>query len=283
MREWETGPADADRPTLLCLHGWMDVSASFQFMVDALRKPWRVLAPDWRGYGLSDAAPGGQSRIDSYAFHDYLADLDALVSVLIAPQEPLRLVGHSMGGNVATLYAGIRPARLAGLVNLDGAGMPRTDPASAPDRYRQWLDELATATVLKPFASLEAVAARLVANNPRLTRDKALFLAESWSRPSAEGPGRELCADPAHKRTNPVLYRVDETLACWRAITAPVLWVRAGEPGAFHQFTRTEEYRDRLGAIANRVEVTVAESGHMVHHDQPERIAGLVEDFFLHD
>jgi len=73
------------------LHGWMDVSASFQFVVDALRRSWRVLAPDWRGYGLTDRA-----QADCYWFPDYLADLDQLLDALL-PDEPVALVGHSMG------------------------------------------------------------------------------------------------------------------------------------------------------------------------------------------
>jgi len=48
---------EADRPKLFMLHGWMDVSASFQFLVDALKTDWQVIAPDWRGYGLSAWGP----------------------------------------------------------------------------------------------------------------------------------------------------------------------------------------------------------------------------------
>jgi pimeloyl-ACP methyl ester carboxylesterase len=126
LRRW--GPADA--PLLVMLHGWMDVSASFQFVVDRLRRDWQVVAPDWRGFGLSERTPG-----DCYWFPDYLADLDALLDA-VSPEESVRLVGHSMGGNVAMLYAGVRPARVRGLVNLEGFGMPGARPLEAPGRYR---------------------------------------------------------------------------------------------------------------------------------------------------
>src|SRR5262245_49556059 len=79
---------DPTAPKLVLLHGWMDVSASFQFLVDALRGEWRAIAPDWRGYGLSD-----WSGADSYWFPDYLADLDVLLREL-APSEPVVLIGH---------------------------------------------------------------------------------------------------------------------------------------------------------------------------------------------
>src|SRR5476649_2808066 len=118
----------ADRPKLFMLHGWMDVSASFQFLVDALHGSWRVIAPDWRGYGLSEWGPS-----DSYWFPDYIADLDRLLAHL-EPDRPATLIGHSMGGNIACLYAGIRPDRVARLVNLEGFGMNRTEPGRAPGR-----------------------------------------------------------------------------------------------------------------------------------------------------
>ena len=258
----------------------MDVSASFQFVVDALAGGWRVVAPDWRGFGLSEALPGSATTVDSYAFVDYLGDLDALLAHL-SPDQPVRLAAHSMGGNVATLYAGIRPERVAGLVNLEGFGMPATDPAQAVQRYRRWLGELREPIDFRSYPSLEAVAEKLIRNNPRLSLPKARFLARHWSRP--DGDGFRLQADPAHRRINPIPYRVDEVLSCWREITAPVLWVATTERGTFHQFTRTEEYRQRLTTIRRLIEVDVTDAGHMVHHDQPERIAGLVEEFFRHD
>ena len=110
------------------LHGWMDVSASFQFLVDALERDWYVIAPDWRGFGLSEWAAGG------YWFLDYLGDLDVLLR-LLAQDRSVNLVGHSMGGNVANLYAGVRPERVRKLALLEGFGLPRTTPdrrAGAP-------------------------------------------------------------------------------------------------------------------------------------------------------
>ena len=70
-----------ERPPLVMLHGWMDVGASFQFVVDALRAERFVIAPDWRGFGLSEAP-----RADSYWFPDYLGDLDALLDALLPAQ-----------------------------------------------------------------------------------------------------------------------------------------------------------------------------------------------------
>ncbi|HEU0201948.1 MAG TPA: alpha/beta fold hydrolase, partial [Burkholderiaceae bacterium] len=207
LREW----GEAGAPILVMLHGWMDVSASFQFVVDALRRRWHVVAPDWRGYGLTQ-----WSGHDSYWFPDYLADLELILDA-VSPAAPVALIGHSMGGNIAALYAGIRPARLRALINLEGFGMRDSRPEVAPDRYAQWIDQLKAGSAMRDYGSLSEVADRLRKTNPRLAEEKALFLAAHWSQPTADGRYR-IAGDPAHKVIYPVLYRLQEAVACWSRI-----------------------------------------------------------------
>jgi pimeloyl-ACP methyl ester carboxylesterase len=247
------------------------VSASFQFLVDCLQRDWQVAAPDWRGFGLSD-----RTRADSYWFPDYLGDLDFLLE-RISPGDPVRLVGHSMGGNVAMLYAGVRPDRVRVLVNLEGFGMPRTRVEDAPARYRRWLDGLRHPPSLRDYGSREEVAERLAANNPRLSPERARFLAGHWAAPSPAGRF-EVLGDPAHRVVNPVPYRVEEVLAIWRDIAAPMLLVSAAEDEG-RGWTRTEEYRQRLLAVRHLREARIDEAGHMLHHDQPQAVARVIEEF----
>ncbi len=268
LREWSLGTG----PLLLMVHGWMDVSASFQFVVDQLQQGRRVVAPDWRGFGLTEA-----SGTDGYWFADYLADLDAIGQQL-SPNAPFDLLGHSMGGNVAMLYAGVRPERVRRLINLEGFGLRRTEPADAPRRYRDWLNGLDKPASWRGYPDLAAVAAHLMKNNPRLRPEFAAFLAPHWSRRRDDGL-LEPAADPIHRRVNPILYRLDEVMACWRDITAPVCWVSSDADTEIHRFTRTPAYRERLDAIADRRDVIVSDAGHMLHHDQPAAVAALIEDF----
>ena len=269
VRRW---PGDPERKIVL-LHGWMDVSASFQFMVDALSAEWDIYAPDWRGYGLSE-----WSGADCYWFPDYIADLDALLD-RIEPAAPVNLVGHSLGGNVAGLYAGIRPERVAKFVNLEGFGMPATQPDQAPKRYARWLDELKIEPRWRPYADYCALADRLQQNNARLTRERAEFLARHWGK-EADGGGVILRSDPAHKLVNATLYRLDEARACWQRATAPVLWVDAAESDTRTRMKLSEaELADRRKAFKALKYEIVKEAGHMLHHDQPERLARLIESF----
>ena len=269
VRRWRQDGA----PKMVLLHGWMDVSASFQFMVDALSHDWDVYAPDWRGYGLSD-----WGKSDCYWFPDYIADLDFLLD-WIEPRGAANLVGHSLGGNVAALYAGVRPQRIAKLVNLEGFGLAGTRPEQAPRRYARWLDELHAPPRLRSYAGFSELAGRLRKDNPRLTVERAEFLARHWGREAADGTV-VLRGDPAHKIVNPVLYRYDEVRACWQQVSAPVLWIDADGSDTLRRLALDEaQHAERRAAFPDLRHVTVADAGHMLHHDQPEAVARLIEDF----
>ncbi|MCK6417306.1 MAG: alpha/beta hydrolase [Giesbergeria sp.] len=282
VRLW--GPATSDLPPLVLVHGWMDVSASYQFVVDAFSQAFaqgrRIIAPDWRGFGLT--APPVPT--DHYFFPDYLADLDQLLDHY-APGTPVDLVGHSMGGNVAMFYAGARPARVRRLVNLEGFGMPASKPTKAPKRYAEWMDELKALQrgemALKTYDSADGVARRLMKTNPRLPQDKAQWLARHWARPNAQGQWGIL-GDAAHKITNAMLFRLDEALALYAAITAPTLSIEASDDslGLWWKGRYTlEEYHQRLQSVPDCRIARVEDAGHMLHHDQPQAVAALIEQF----
>jgi pimeloyl-ACP methyl ester carboxylesterase len=272
-----------ERPPLVMVHGWMDVGASFQFAVDALAAHegfdrW-VIAPDWRGFGLTDS-----SGADSYWFADYVGDLDALLDALV-PEGAIDLVGHSMGGNVVMAYAGVRPQRIRRLVNLEGFGLPAGQPHQAPKRLQQWLDELKTPQALRSYDSLDGVAERLQKNNPLLPADKAAWLAPHWAR-RHDGAGEDgqwhILGDPAHKRANPVLYRAEEHIEMWRRITAPVLWAEGDRTDMAKwwgdRYPRAE-FEARLAVVPQLQRALLSPCGHMLHHDQPEALAGHIARF----
>ncbi|MDC8783596.1 alpha/beta fold hydrolase [Roseateles koreensis] len=282
LLRWDGDAASAftpERPLLVMLHGWMDVAASFQFVIDAMQENRPIVAMDWRGFGLSDA--GGA---DSYWFPDYLGDLDALLDA-VSPDQPVDLLGHSMGGNIVMTYAGVRPKRIRRLINLEGFGLPDTQASAAPERLVTWLDELKQAPQLKPYASLNDVAARLSKTNPRLSADKAAWLAPRWSAQATLPDGSQewrILADPAHKKTNPALYRREEAMACWARITAPTLWVEGHDTDMMRWFGKRyprSDFEERLALVQSLRRVGLSDAGHMLHHDQPDALARALEDF----
>jgi pimeloyl-ACP methyl ester carboxylesterase len=268
FRAW----GDARAPMLFMLHGWMDVGASFQFLVDALVRDWRVIAPDWRGFGKSEWCD------DGYWFADYIADLDAILGHF-SPDAPARLVGHSLGGNVVTLYAGIRPERVAKAVSLDGFGIPAESAQSAPDKYAKWLDALRDPPQFAPYANLAAVADRLQKSNARLPRDRAEFLASHWAEVLPDGSAR-LVSDPRHKLPFPIVYRMEEVRAIWARVRAPVLWVGASDSFVLKWLGGGDQgLHERMRALPDCQLITIPDAGHMLHHDRPDAVAAAIEPF----
>ncbi|MBT8091650.1 MAG: alpha/beta hydrolase [Gammaproteobacteria bacterium] len=264
IHEW--GASDA--PLLVYVHGWGDCGSTFQFVVDELQKEWHVVAPDWRGFGRSQVECG------SYWFPDYLADLHALGD-LLSPSEPLRLVGHSMGGNVASLYAGIMPERVQALVNIEGLGLPDSDPGEAPQRYRAWIEQLGARPRFSEYGDFDALASHIRKRSPRMSAAAAAFVAREWASRGADGVIR-LRADPGHKLPNPILYRRAEAAACWQKTTADVLLVSGAQSRLMREYgaAAADMFRQARRAV-------IQEAGHMLHFEAPAALAAEIEDFLL--
>jgi len=251
-------------PLIVYLHGFGDTGSTFQFVVDELQQDWFVVAPDWRGFG--------RSEVDRRAFWfpDYLADLDQLLQQY-SPGQPVRLIGHSMGGNVAGLYAGAMPDRVEALVNLEGFGLPDSDPTDAPARYAEWLlgsREAPSATVRDDFAVLAQAIQR---RNPNMSAQRADFVSREWATEMPDGRV-QLRISAAHKLPNPVLYRRAEAEACWRAIQAAVLLVA----GRLSRFAAPDDLPFPQPKIA-----WIEQAGHMLHFEQPGQLAREIEKFLV--
>lgn len=261
VNEW----GDEAAPLVFYLHGWADTGATFQFVVDAFKSDWRVIAPDWRGFGRSS------HRSPAYWFPDYLADLHALLEIY-SPNEPVRMVGHSMGGNVCSLYAGVMPERVSAIVNIEGFGLTDSDPDDAPGRYRDWLEAAQSSPSFSDYPDFENLAGRIRRRTPGLSEVQADFVAREWAADN-DGVVR-LRADPNHKLPNAVLYRRAEAEACWRNIRAEMLLV-SGE---------TSSFAERVGGVdvlpfPSSHSSVIPGVGHMVHFEAPELLAEQIEAF----
>jgi pimeloyl-ACP methyl ester carboxylesterase len=264
---------------IVLLHGFLDSGATWQFLVDCLPPAWTLVAPDWRGFGDTEWAPGG------YWFPEYFADLEALLDILV-PQSRAKVIGHSMGANIAKMYGGIRPARLQWLVNLEGLGLARTRPDEAPNRYARWLDEVRDPFREGRYASVGELASVLRMRNPRLPRPVAEFLAKAWSKTVEPASGNapptsevRLRFDPRHRLVNPILYRREEAEACWRRLEVPMLLVM-GELSDIRTRHLPHVKDAEWQALFKRIQiVTLPETGHMMHHEVPESVAKHIVEF----
>jgi pimeloyl-ACP methyl ester carboxylesterase len=127
------------------------------------------------------------------------------------------------------------------------------------------------------YPSVRVLADVLLRRNPRLTADRAEFVARAWTRD--DGEGVRLAFDPRHRFVNPVLYRREEAEACWSRVQCPLLFI-AGEKSG-HQERRLADFSDEfLKRVFRDVQIVgLPELGHMMHHEEPAAVAAAIVAF----
>lgn len=270
IQEW----GDSTKPMLVLLHGWMDCGATYKFVSEYLVDHYYLVAPDLRGFGQTDHAPG-------YWFPDYFADLELILDHY-APNKAANLVGHSMGGNIALMYSGIQPHRVNKVLSLEALGMPPTDASEATNKYRRWMREITSDEPSKVYPNFDALCYSVHKGNPSLEPEVIIELAHMWGEPHGDQGAYRLKHDHAHRYANPVRYNFDDVLEVWSEITAKVGLVMARDSSFFQrfsQFGRLDEAKNAL-RISDENYFEVEKCGHMLHIEQPEKTANCILDFF---
>lgn len=270
------GPRAAPRGvrTVLLLHGFLDAAATWDLVAEPLAaRGYEVIAPDLRGFGESARVPTG----GYYHFPDYLADMDDLVDA-IGPSW-LGIVGHSMGGGVATLYAGARPERVQRLVVMEGLGPTDDPPELGVERARRWLaDRRKISPTPRAMRGLDEAVDRLSASHPRIPRELLRTRAERLVRSLPDG-GVTWAWDPLHRTTSPTPFNARVYASFLKAITCPTLFVSGG-PAGWHP----PDEEERLSAFSGPLErLDLPEAGHMMHWTQPVEVAQAIDAFFARD
>ncbi|MBL8607908.1 MAG: alpha/beta hydrolase [Myxococcales bacterium] len=266
--EWTTESSRTDLPPVVLVHGYMDAAGTWDLVAPALAATRRVLAPDMRGYG-------GGARVGEagyYYFPDYVFDVADLVDALVAGGR-FHLVGHSMGGTVATLYAGTFPERVASLAILEGVGPPDNPPSVAPVRMRRWIEQVRKVREggrAQPSLSPSEALDRLAANHPGV--DRAILEGRVPHLASPAEGGRVTWAfDVLHRTVSPVGFSAAVYMEFAKLVTAPTLFVDGG-PTGFHPPDEAE----RLACFAELERVVLDGAGHMMHWTRPDALAAAL-------
>jgi len=256
-------------PPLILVHGGLDHSRSWDHLAQALRVNFHVFAPDLRGHGCSDWATGS-----SYSLADHVYDLTCLVKA--AGFEKVTIVGHSMGGMVALAYAGAFPKKVSKLAVLDGVtNFPARKVKPADVRIAEWvgdLDKLAQRKI-HSYRSVADGADRILARNPRLTREQAMHLATHGLKPNDDGT-HSWKFDPYLRARAPHRLSLEDHVGLWSRIQCPTLLVSGS--ASFLPDPAT------AGVIAHFREaelVKIEGAGHWLHHDKPTEVLDLLKRF----
>ncbi|APR78985.1 Putative hydrolase [Minicystis rosea] len=256
--------------TIVLLHGVLDAGVTWDMVAPTLARAGHdVVAPDLRGFGQSDHIGAG----GYYHFPDYVADVAELVDAL-APRR-LAIVGHSMGGTVAALYAGAHPDRVERLALLEGLGPMATEPNVAVDRMQAWLRTLREVPrTPKVLSSLQEAVERLCLHHPRIPRDIIESRAKLLTR--TDDTGRLIWAyDPLHRTTSPTPFSLDSFKEFLRRIDCPTLVVGGG-PVGWHP----PDEAQRIACLKQATTVEIPTAGHMMHWTEPHALAHHLARFF---
>jgi len=281
----ELGPADA--PCVVMLHGLRDTAWSLLPVAGHLAEhpahPFRVLICELRGHGASNHSA-------AYSMSDFLLDLHAVINTL-APQG-CALFGHSLGGHIVTKYAALFHELVTALVIVEGLGPPRRphegDDVAELQAYRNMLLTRAIARdgPGKPIADIDEVVNRLCRNNPRLDASAAVEFAAHLVNESMDG--LLWAFDP---RANSVFLGTSTTdnMRFWRQVRAPACivsgtlsheyWGREMGDETFTGRFAEGEMEQRINLFPNAQHHWFEHSGHMVHYDEPDRLARLTRKF----
>ncbi|MBN3859293.1 alpha/beta fold hydrolase [Neisseriaceae bacterium PsAf] len=270
VRHWER----QNKPKLLLLHGWMDASASFQFIVDNLSPEWDIYAMDWRGMGLSEHI--------LYGYYDItmmISDLSQLVD-LISPQQPIHILGHSLGGMLLSLYAGIAPHRVKSLVLAEEFGVSDESEEKSVQRMKGFLQELSHDSRRSKTKNRDHYIQKLMKDNPLLSYEKALYLSHFLLRD--EAGHLKLSADIKHRISQPFPYNLAFYEKFWKRITSPVLWMQ-GDFVAHNSVLNgiKDSLEQRYELLGSPERVVLKGAGHMIHWEASEDMADATEKFLL--
>lgn len=264
---------NADAPPLLLVHGGRDHARSWDWVAEELRHDWHIIAPDLRGHGDSAWSPDGNYEMAAFVY-----DLAQLVHQLNLA--PVTMIAHSMGGNIATRYAGIYPENVRKLVNIEGLGLSpkmqaERDAIGIQKRFRQWIEDKRNAAGRTPkrYPTIEAAYDRMKAENSYLTDEQARHL-------TVHGISRNEDGSWSWKFDNYLnIWAIfdmprEELLNIWQSITCPMLLLYGEKSWASNP-----EKDGRIEHFPTAKVVEYENAGHWLHHDQFDRFMADVKAF----
>jgi pimeloyl-ACP methyl ester carboxylesterase len=264
---------NAGAPPLVLVHGGRDHCRNWDWVAEALRDDFHILAPDLRGHGDSQWAPDGQYNMAAFVY-----DLAQLIHQ--QGLAPLTIIGHSLGGNIAVRYTGLYPDNVAKLVSIEGLGLsPKLqaarDAIPIDQRLRDWIAEQRAMSGRQPrrYASIDEALGRMREENRHLSEAQARHL-------TVHGVSRNEDGSFSWKFDNyvrtfpPVDLTTGQQQTLWGRIACPTLLVYGGDSWASNP---AED--GRLGYFSNAEVALFEGAGHWVHHDKTEAFVARVKAF----
>jgi len=270
------GPVALGAPTIVLEAGLGETSLTWAGVMSGLAASHRVCAYDRAGYGWSDPAPmppGASSTV---------ADLHRLLGAA-GEQPPYVLVGHSLGGVYARLFAHTYPAETAGLVLLDPSHEEMTSrlPEDWQAHMRAANTEAAAGLGVPTLLADYGIAALF----PQLAQADSRLPAEAQAALRALGgaSGKGFRALAGELGASEAILAEVRAAQITNLGDLPLVVIKAGAmpagapPAGLSPFTPDYDLHDELAAQSSRgTLITLGEAGHYVHYDAPTQVIDTV-------
>lgn len=267
------GPADG-KP-VLALHGWLDSAASYDTLCPLLNSSLRIVALDFAGHGDSSHRPPGCH----YNVLEYVIDVRRAADHLGWDQ--FTIIGHSMGGSVALLFAGLFPDRVLSLVLLDVA-LPSVvfdTTSTLTDGINKFLQLEALSKSPSPVYGMDDLMERLETASPgQLSEKSKRILLSRATRPVERGfvLKRDIRAKTSRTFTLPL----EAQKAIVSRYRGDMLIFRATDGLSVKKLKDLEGVFTKLyQKHCRRFEYVELQGGHYVHLNQPELLAPVINRF----
>lgn len=256
----------AGGPKVLALHGWLDNHSSFE-PLGPLLPNFDLIIVDLPGHGDSFHRPPGTS----YHFIDWITDVDQILDAL--GWEKANLMGHSLGGGIAAVYAGTFPNRVERLVLIESLAPISDSSEAAPAQLNRAIAEGKRLAARKPllYKGIEEVVKLRMKATP-VTESSARNIIKKSMEQTPEGWRWK--SDPRCRLASPLRLSPEQVLAFVKNISCPTLAIMGNQGMNFD----VPEMEARKKAWQN-LAIRTVEGQHHVHMDHPERVAPLIEAF----
>ncbi len=257
-------------PPMLLVHGGRDHCRNWDWVAEAFRDEYHIIAPDLRGHGDSQWSMGG-----SYTMPEYVYDIAHLVDQ--KNMAPVTILSHSLGGMISLQYAGLYPDKVKSIIAIEGLGasplmLAKSAGKSINEKLIGWADELRKVSGRTPrrYASLEDAFKRMQDENPHLSEDQARHLTVHGANQNEDGT-YSWKFDNYVRIFRPYGLSPEEIRHLWSRITCPTLLIRGTESWA------SDPIEDgRFNSFQNANVASIDGAGHWAHHDRLDVFLDLV-------
>jgi pimeloyl-ACP methyl ester carboxylesterase len=262
------GTASQNRPTLIFLHGWLDHGDSWNTVGTLLAaNGYHCMALDHRGHGHSEHIP----LYEEYHFPDYISDLQAFIQAHRLTN--FVLIGHSMGGTIASIYSALCPSKPSQCILIDGLGPKHETEVEATHRFKLHLSQRFKQSKHRPM-TLETTIKKLSRAHAFLSEDSLRQQALRLTKTIDNADMRQWRWDPRHRNKSAISFSLPRFLDILSQIEIPTHCI-FGKNSWYLQLPDIPSRLKAIRPLQNQIQLLC---GHSPHVECPDLLVEAIQE-----